>query len=471
MAFSPEQEYIIVTENIHIKRFHDFREQYIVRPPYQRKTVWDAKTKDDLLDSLFRRYYIPSIVLREVRLSKQDSRNEVIDGQQRISTVQEFFENKLRLPETLRDVDSRLPGNLYKELHADIRVFVDFNLQFSAEIIKNIDEPDNHRHLEIASDIFWRLQQGEDLTKIEKAHARLTSLARNFLVRYANDYDFDFHTYRDINPNPNRHKFLKYSYRGANDRMQHLELLGRFLLLERAGGPTSIQNWNIEALIRDTEMRDGGIGNNSFKDTKEAAAVLKTLDKLHEAYLDPTLDNENGGGVPVFYAKTRYFIFSCYLLLRRLLKHYVYSDEVRLCFREFTYAFFHRINPFNPDDDNARRFVESRQQDSAAVSERDRIIRYEFFKFARMKGQDVLVEKDKQRAFNEDQRIGIYLRDRGICQMCKDEDKPEKEWSVPWHEFEADHITPYINGGPTENWNGQVLCRTHNRAKGASYVG
>ncbi len=469
MAFSPEQEYIIVTENIHIKRFHDFREQYIVRPPYQRKTVWDAKTKDDLLDSLFRRYYIPSIVLREVRLSKHDSRNEVIDGQQRISTVQEFFENKLRLPETLRDVDSRLPGNLYEELHADIRVFVDFNLQFSAEIIKNIHEPDNHRHLEIASDIFWRLQQGEDLTKIEKAHARLTSLARNFLVRYANDYDFDFHTYRDINPNPNRHKFLKHSYRGANDRMQHLELLARFLLLERAGGPTSIQNWNIEALIRDTEMRDGGIGNNSFKDTKEAAAVLKTLDKLHEAYLDPTLDNENDGGVPVFYAKTRYFIFSCYLLLRRLLKHYVYSDEVRLCFREFTYAFFHRINPFNPDDDNARRFVESRQQDSAAVSERDRIIRYEFFKFARMKGQDVLVEKDKQRAFNEDQRIGIYLRDRGICQMCKDEDKPEKEWSVPWYEFEADHITPYINGGPTETWNGKVLCRTHNRAKGASY--
>ncbi len=464
MAFSPEQEYIIVTENIHIKRFHDFREQYIVRPPYQRKTVWDPKTKDDLLDSLFRRYYIPSIVLREVRLSKQDSRNEVIDGQQRISTVQEFFEDKIRLPDTLGDVDSRLPGRLYSELHPDIRIFVDFSLQLSAEIIKNIHEPDNHRHLEIASDIFWRLQQGEDLTKIEKAHARLTSLARNFLVKYANEYDFD--AYRDINPNPKKHVFFNQTYKGANNRMQHLELLARFLLLERAGGPTSIQNWNIEELIQDTQMRDGGIGNPSYEKTNEAKVVLKTLNKLHEAFLDG-----NANGVPVFVAKTRYFIFSCYLLLRLLLKHYVYSDEVRLCFRDFIFAFFLRINPYNPDDMFARNFVENRQQDKKAIETRDRIIRHEFFKFALEEKKMSFVELHEQRAFSEAQRIAIYLRDGGICKMCRDCGKPENECVAPWDDFHADHIIPYSKGGLTTIENGQVLCSAHNLAKGASYDG
>ena len=471
MAFNPEQEYIIVTENIHIKRFHDFKEQYIVRPPYQRKTVWNTQTKEDLLDSLFRRYFIPSIVLREVRLSKQDSRNEVIDGQQRISTVQEFFENKLRLPSTLNDVDSGLPGKLYSELHADIRVFVDFNLQFSAEIIKNIHDPDNHHHLKIASDIFWRLQQGEDLTKIEKAHARLTSLVRNFLVKYANDYDFDFDAYRDINPNPNKHIFFHQTYKGANDRMQHLGLLARFLLLECAGGPTSIQNWNIEELIKRTELPHGGVGNSSFDKTNEAKAVLKTLSKLNEVFLDESHKGANGGGVPVFAAKTTYFIFSCYLLLRHLLKHYVYSDEVRLSFRDFIYSFYLRINPYNPDDINARNFVENRQQDKKAVTERDRIIRHEFFVFALEEKKVSFVEKDKQQAFSEAQRIAIYLRDGGICRICMDNGKPENECVAPWHDFHADHIIPFSQGGSTTIDNGQVLCSVHNLQKGANYVG
>ena len=51
MAFNPEQEYIIVTDRIHILHFHDFRSQYIVRPPYQRKRVWNTDTKRALLDS------------------------------------------------------------------------------------------------------------------------------------------------------------------------------------------------------------------------------------------------------------------------------------------------------------------------------------------------------------------------------------------------------------------------------------
>ena len=103
---------------------------------------------------MFRRYFIPSIVLREVRLNKQNVLKEVIDGQQRISTVQEFFENKLKLPESLSDIDSSLPGKLYCELHADIRSFINFELRLNAEIIKNIQDPGNSRHLDIASDIF-----------------------------------------------------------------------------------------------------------------------------------------------------------------------------------------------------------------------------------------------------------------------------------------------------------------------------
>lgn len=68
MAFNPRKDYEVIFEPIAITDFSQYAEEYIVRPPYQRKAVWSRKKQQELLDSLFRRYYIPRIVIREVRL-------------------------------------------------------------------------------------------------------------------------------------------------------------------------------------------------------------------------------------------------------------------------------------------------------------------------------------------------------------------------------------------------------------------
>ena len=65
------------------------------------------------------------------------------------------------------------------------------------------------------------------------------------------------------------------------------------------------------------------------------------------------------------------------------------------------------------------------------------------------------------------ERIRIYRRDKGRCQQCLAEGKPPKEAKVPWEEYEADHIVPHSKGGETVPDNAQVLCRYHNRQKGA----
>ena len=70
MPFNPKQAYQIVEDLITIKDFSDYSEDFVTRPPYQRKNVWATKKKQNLLDSLFRRYYIPKIVVREVRLGE-----------------------------------------------------------------------------------------------------------------------------------------------------------------------------------------------------------------------------------------------------------------------------------------------------------------------------------------------------------------------------------------------------------------
>ena len=73
--------------------------------------------------------------------------------------------------------------------------------------------------------------------------------------------------------------------------------------------------------------------------------------------------------------------------------------------------------------------------------------------------------KDDQRGFNEAQKIAIYRHDKGLCQMCLSESKSEKESTVSWSEYEADHILAHSKGGATDVDNAQVLCRTHNRKK------
>ena len=89
--FNPRTTYDVTYDSIAIKEFSDYKEEYVVRPPYQRKSVWSRKNKQNLLDSLFRRYYIPRIVIRLVRLDEERTVKEVIDGQQRITQRKSFL--------------------------------------------------------------------------------------------------------------------------------------------------------------------------------------------------------------------------------------------------------------------------------------------------------------------------------------------------------------------------------------------
>ena len=80
MAFNPKTEYTIVQNQFTIEDFYRYDEDFITRPPYQRKNVWSNKKKQALMDSLFRRYYIPKLVIREVRLSDNETVKEIIGG-------------------------------------------------------------------------------------------------------------------------------------------------------------------------------------------------------------------------------------------------------------------------------------------------------------------------------------------------------------------------------------------------------
>lgn len=465
MAFNPKPEYTIVPKEFNIEEFHKYKDEFVTRPPYQRKAVWSRAKKQSLMDSLFRRYYIPKLVIREVRLSDDKTVSEIIDGQQRITTVQEYFENKYPLPKSLKDIDENLPGKYYRDLDSDFRRFIDRSLKYQADVIKNIEEPETVKHQITATEIFWRLQQGESLNYMEVAHAQLSSITRNFIVKYSDDQTFDYDNYEPIDKNKDKLPFFTL-LNVDNNRMKHLQFMARFTMIEKEGGYADLSDKKIEAFINDGKI-ENGIGNYSYEQTFEAKEVLRNLRTFFEIFKDdPVLDEKNG----IKELSVEYFIISTYLLISHLRKHYVIDEKMKETIRNFIYYFHGRWKTSDESEDNDMlSFSNRRQQGENDLQIRDIIIRQIFFEYLSDNKLEI-IEKDTKRAFSELERIQIYRRDKGICQECIRQGKPEKEAQVSWSDYQADHIFPHSKGGKTILANGELLCQYHNQSKGANVI-
>ena len=68
-----------------------------MEPEYQRGYVWDDKDKEFLIDSIFNNIDIGKFVfIHRGYFTENDKTYEILDGKQRLSTIIEFFENKLQ---------------------------------------------------------------------------------------------------------------------------------------------------------------------------------------------------------------------------------------------------------------------------------------------------------------------------------------------------------------------------------------
>lgn len=63
------------------------------------------------------------------------------------------------------------------------------------------------------------------------------------------------------------------------------------------------------------------------------------------------------------------------------------------------------------------------------------------------------------RSFTPKMRQQAYEKQGGICPLCGE--------TFPLKQMEADHITPWVEGGATVEQNCQMLCKKDNRRKGA----
>lgn len=67
------------------------------------------------------------------------------------------------------------------------------------------------------------------------------------------------------------------------------------------------------------------------------------------------------------------------------------------------------------------------------------------------------------RTFDDAVKREVFERQGGICPHCVAEHREKTHWEI--EEMEADHITPWVEGGKTVAGNCQLLCIEHNRRK------
>lgn len=125
-----------------------------LRPEYQRRLVWDSYKKSRYLESLLLNIPTPPIFLFETELNKY----EVMDGQQRLNAIAEFYDGRLALHGLERW--SELNGYTYSELPKIIQVNFD-RRRISALVLQaeGILRDESKKNL-VRREVFERLNTG-----------------------------------------------------------------------------------------------------------------------------------------------------------------------------------------------------------------------------------------------------------------------------------------------------------------------
>ncbi|MDZ4055367.1 MAG: DUF262 domain-containing protein [Polynucleobacter sp.] len=140
------------------------RNEYMeVRPFYQRRSRWDDERQSKLIESFIINIPVPPIFLYERAYNSY----EVMDGQQRITAVSDFYKNRFKLKGL--DLWPELNGLTYTELPNKIRAGLDRRSISSIVLLKE-SAPDEEDAILLRQLVFERLNTGG--IKLERQEIR-----------------------------------------------------------------------------------------------------------------------------------------------------------------------------------------------------------------------------------------------------------------------------------------------------------
>lgn len=219
------------------------RDRIDTNPDFQRPPVWSRPQKQLLIDTALRGYDIPKLYWRQT--SSKPDKYDVVDGQQRLRAIWEFFSGEYKLPRDSDPVDgSSVAGLGYQDLPDELRMAFE---TYAIDVIV-LDDTDEDE----VREMFLRLQNGTSLKAQEKRNAMPGQM-------------------RDFVKNLSTHRFFE-SVAFANSRFAHDHVAAQMIAIELEGGPCNIKNNNLNKMYE--------AQRNFDPRSDKAQKVRRTLDFL-----------------------------------------------------------------------------------------------------------------------------------------------------------------------------------------------
>lgn len=406
-------------------------------PEYQRGVVWSSSQKKKLIDSVLRGYPLPRIYLHHISTTIAGMKSEgleVIDGQQRINALSDFWQGAFKLFDPLKDADVAKFPRFIRE-------------QPCAWAHKNFDGIDSHlkdafldatipvarietKDPNEVRDLFVRLQAGVPLSAQERRDAFPGNFT-DFILRVGGK--------PEIARYPGHDFFVRsMGLKPGQDRGKTRQLAAQIAVLffnRRSKGAdhycdinaAAVDDFYYQHLDFDTEADD----------TKRLVEILDKLAQLVQWGKHSKLRGHDA--------------MHLVLLLDDLWDDYARNWEERLpgALDKFLAAVAEgNLTKNNPVPS---RYWTQYAQGTRVNSDRGDTIglRHRFYQEKMLENLSPLKLKDSQRAYGVLERSVLFYRQNKKCLVC--------DGAMQWQDVEVHHIDEHSKGGPTSLENGAAV--------------
>lgn len=411
----------------------------VTNPEYQRGIVWNKKQKKKLVDSVLRGYPLPLIYLHHIKrevagMQREDF--EIIDGQQRITSLHEYIEGGFPLFDPIEDdIEAQFPkflkeqpcpwaGKRFQELSEHLRARLnDTELQVSKI---QTTEPNEVR------DLFVRLQSGLPLNSQETRDSWPGDFAE-FILELGGKPSIARYPGHPFFSN-----VLKMKPSSDRGKTRQLAVQIAILIVSRdERGKDYFADINAPAL------------NNFYfshidfdKSSNVANRIREILSILNRLLSDGARPKLRGHDA-----------IHLVLLVDSLWDDYTRSWEEKLAPALDHFLASVSEAKANKDTDNPGEYWTRYAQLTRVSSDRGETIarRHSFYAEKMSELMDPLQVKDPKRVCGGLEREIIYFRERKKCAVCNGQ--------VAWSDAEIHHVIEHSKGGATSIENSALVHR------------